>query len=305
MKLLLYFLPILIIMFSCSNSTRHENNDSLCILNDTIIERHKHVTQGENDYEFSKYDINMSYYKSTPKSLDVLPTTYHRYITNDSTIEYVRSYINSNIREKYLVIRTCNTADVSILKLKPESDDELSFYELKQIINQIPMSFTLTTQEFREFNNKTGWVKLIEHRQQDKIIYLNKTNEKDTFYVRKADSLYNTGKKIGVIMNPYNKDKIIPPLFIGGETALQENINKQLNHNLLNGKNIISPRVILELVISQNGDISDIKILRSIDSELDAEAIRVCHKLPKFIPGTKNGVPTELPYITAVTFINE
>ena len=94
-------------------------------------------------------DINMSYYKSTPKSLDVLPTTYHRYITNDSTIEYVRSYINSNIREKYLVIRTCNTADVSILKLKPESDDELSFYELKQIINQIPMSFTLTTQEFR------------------------------------------------------------------------------------------------------------------------------------------------------------
>ena len=79
-------------------------------------------------------------------------------------------------------------------------------------------------------------------------------------------------------------------------------INKHLNHKLIIDKRTLSPRVIVKLIISPQGDVSDIKVLRSIDPILDKEAIRVCRSLPKFVPGRKNGTSDFLPYITTVTF---
>lgn len=254
-----------------------------------------------NDYWFCKYDVNMSYLQHTPKSLVVLPSTYNRYITNDSIIEYVKTYINNKLYEKHINIRYAKNNEIAILKITNQQEDsELTFADLTQLIKETLNSETLTFQEFKR-NNKSGWIRLLEKRQNDKIIYLNRNNDKDTFYIRAVSPLYNAGIKIGVRINPY-MDNVVSPTFNGGEEALQYYINKHLNHKLIIDKRTLSPRVIVKLIISPQGDVSDIKVLRSIDPILDKEAIRVCRSLPKFVPGRKNGTSDFLPYITTVTF---
>ena len=61
-------------------------------------------------------------------------------------------------------------------------------------------------------------------------------------------------------------------------------------------------KVILEFVVSEYGEILEPKVIRSVSSILDKEAIRTILAMPKWNPGKLNGKPVAVRYMLPITF---
>lgn len=62
-------------------------------------------------------------------------------------------------------------------------------------------------------------------------------------------------------------------------------------------------RTIIQFVVSENGEISDVTVVKSSGhSSLDAEAKRVVGKMPKWKPGKQNGKAVKVYFTLPVTF---
>ena len=92
------------------------------------------------------------------------------------------------------------------------------------------------------------------------------------------------------------------PEFPGGEEAMINFLSQNVHYPETAIKNKIEGRVLVQFVVEKTGEIGDIKIARSVDPELDAEAIRVVKSLPKFIPGRVKGKPVAVWYTLPLTF---
>jgi protein TonB len=92
------------------------------------------------------------------------------------------------------------------------------------------------------------------------------------------------------------------PEFPGGNSALLEFIGKNTVYPTEAIENNIEGRVILKFVVTPNGSVGKIEILKGVDPLLDKEAIRVVGTLPKFRPGKQSGVPVNVWYSVPVLF---
>ena len=92
------------------------------------------------------------------------------------------------------------------------------------------------------------------------------------------------------------------PQFPGGEAALMKYIDSHIQYPPEAAKNNIQGRVILQFVVDKTGEIGEIKVVRSVDKELDEEAVRIIKTLPKFNPGRQNGQAVAVWYTLPVTF---
>jgi TonB family protein len=63
-----------------------------------------------------------------------------------------------------------------------------------------------------------------------------------------------------------------------------------------------SGTVITSFVVDKEGNITDIKILKSIHPSLDEEAIRVLRRSPKWIPGKRRGIPIKMLFTQSFKF---
>ena len=92
------------------------------------------------------------------------------------------------------------------------------------------------------------------------------------------------------------------PLFPGGDAALMEHLDSHIQYPPEAAKNNIQGRVILQFVVDKTGEIGEVKVVRSVDKDLDKEAVRIVKTLPKFIPGRQNGQAVAVWYTLPVTF---
>lgn len=92
------------------------------------------------------------------------------------------------------------------------------------------------------------------------------------------------------------------PKFPGGDSGLYSFISSNLNYPAMAIENNVQGRVIVQFVVKKDGSIGDVTVKRSVDRDLDREAVRVCKKLPKFIPGKLNGQPVSVMYTLPITF---
>lgn len=92
------------------------------------------------------------------------------------------------------------------------------------------------------------------------------------------------------------------PQFPGGDAELYKFINNNLNYPAMAIENGVQGKVIVQFVVTKDGSVGNVKVARSVDRDLDNEAVRVCKKLPKFIPGKQNGQPVNVWYTLPVTF---
>ncbi len=92
------------------------------------------------------------------------------------------------------------------------------------------------------------------------------------------------------------------PEFPGGDAALYKFISDNLIYPPTAVENGIQGRVIVQFVVTKTGSIGNVKVVRSVDHDLDNEAIRVCKKLPNFIPGKQDGQPVNVWYTLPITF---
>lgn len=64
----------------------------------------------------------------------------------------------------------------------------------------------------------------------------------------------------------------------------------------------IGGKVVVRFVIDESGNVKDPKIARPVQSDLDAEALRVIAEMPAWKPGIQSGKPVEVHYTIPVVF---
>ena len=64
----------------------------------------------------------------------------------------------------------------------------------------------------------------------------------------------------------------------------------------------VQGRVVLGFVVDENGQVGNVRVIRGVDPDLDAEAVRVVSASPKWAPGQQNGHPVKVSYIFPVRF---
>jgi len=64
----------------------------------------------------------------------------------------------------------------------------------------------------------------------------------------------------------------------------------------------IQGKVYMRFVIERDGSITNIEVLKSLDRNLEKEAIRIINKLPKMIPGKQRGRSVRVPFIISIIF---
>lgn len=79
---------------------------------------------------------------------------------------------------------------------------------------------------------------------------------------------------------------------------LQENVKYPENAM----KNNVQGRVIVQFVIEKDGTPTEFKVLRSVDPDLDAEALRVLQTMPKWKPGMQKGQVVRVKFTVPVSF---
>ena len=88
----------------------------------------------------------------------------------------------------------------------------------------------------------------------------------------------------------------------GGMTALMKYLSDNIRYPEAAHKAGIQGRVTVQFVVGKDGSIGNVSILRGVNADLDAEAIRVISSMPKWKPGTQKGEPVKVKYTVPVMF---
>lgn len=92
------------------------------------------------------------------------------------------------------------------------------------------------------------------------------------------------------------------PEFPGGMKELLKFLQDNLRYpNSAMEKNV-QGRVIVQFVVEKDGTPTEFKVLRSVDPDLDAEALRVLQTMPKWKPGMQRGEVVRVKYTVPVSF---
>ena len=92
------------------------------------------------------------------------------------------------------------------------------------------------------------------------------------------------------------------PEFPGGMNSLLDYIAKNIKYPEEAQKKGINGRVILQFIVNTDGSLSDFKIIRGVDPQLDAEALRVVKSMPKWTPGKDKGKVVPVYYTVPISF---
>lgn len=93
------------------------------------------------------------------------------------------------------------------------------------------------------------------------------------------------------------------PTFRGGD---QNDFTKwvfaQVVYPEIAKENGVQGRVTLQFTVNTDGRVSDVKVLRGVDSSLDKEAVRVVSSSPKWAPGKQRGKAVKVRFTFPVIF---
>ena len=92
------------------------------------------------------------------------------------------------------------------------------------------------------------------------------------------------------------------PLYPGGDAALLKYIAENTYYPETAKANNIQGRVIIRFCVTAEGGVNRISVLKGVDPDLDAEAMRVVKSLPVFKPGKQKGKAVPVWYMVPITF---
>ena len=92
------------------------------------------------------------------------------------------------------------------------------------------------------------------------------------------------------------------PKFPGGQEGLMRYLARNIKYPTMAQQNKEQGKVLVQIVIGKDGNVSNIKILKGASAWLDAEAIRVVRGMPKWEPGKQNGQAVAVEYTFPITF---
>ena len=92
------------------------------------------------------------------------------------------------------------------------------------------------------------------------------------------------------------------PQFPGGLGVMMKYLAANIKYPASAVKAKKQGRVIVTFIVQKDGSVTHAKIAKSVDPELDAEALRIVKGMPKWTPGTQNGKPVNVKYTLPVNF---
>ena len=93
------------------------------------------------------------------------------------------------------------------------------------------------------------------------------------------------------------------PTFQGGDAnEFSKWVNKNLVYPDIAKENGVQGRVLLQFTVNTDGSVSNVKVLRGVDSSLDKEAVRVVSQSPKWKPGKQRDRAVKVTYTFPVFF---
>ena len=93
------------------------------------------------------------------------------------------------------------------------------------------------------------------------------------------------------------------PTFNGGDAnEFTKWVNSKLEYPEIAKENGVQGRVTLQFTVNTDGSVSNVKVLRGVDSSLDKEAVRVVSMSPKWKPGKQRDRAVKVTYTFPVIF---
>ena len=92
------------------------------------------------------------------------------------------------------------------------------------------------------------------------------------------------------------------PEFPSGNGAVAEYVRENMKYPAIAKEKGTQGRVIVQFVVNKKGKIVSPKVARSVDPDLDKEAIRLIKSMPDWIPGTQGGKAVDVKYTLPVSF---
>jgi periplasmic protein TonB len=92
------------------------------------------------------------------------------------------------------------------------------------------------------------------------------------------------------------------PVFPGGEKELLRYISSNIVYPELALEHEIEGTVYIRFVVTKTGEIGQTQVVRNIDPQLEAEALRIVKGMPRWTPGKNNGHPVSVWFMIPVKF---
>ena len=92
------------------------------------------------------------------------------------------------------------------------------------------------------------------------------------------------------------------PQFPGGMGEAMKFLAQNIKYPVAALQAKIEGRVIVQFLVKENGKVADIKVMRGVSPELDAEAMRVVGLMPDWIPGKQRGKAVAVKYTMPIMF---
>ncbi|WP_373835347.1 TonB family protein [Bacteroides heparinolyticus] len=128
-----------------------------------------------------------------------------------------------------------------------------------------------------------------------------------------AESVGDTTKPAGVTYVPVEVNEKLKgtpvltvveqmPAYPGGMAALMEYFKENMRYPASAKERGLQGRVTVQFVVDKDGSIKEPKVIRSIDQELDEEALRLVKSMSKWESGRQNGEPVAVKFAVPVPF---
>ena len=79
-------------------------------------------------------------------------------------------------------------------------------------------------------------------------------------------------------------------------------IQKNVRYPAIAKEYNITGKVYVSFIVDKTGSVTNVKIVRGVDKNLDAEALRVVKSLPKYTPGRQMGRPVRVMFTIPINF---
>ena len=124
-------------------------------------------------------------------------------------------------------------------------------------------------------------------------------NENDTLYVEAFFRMGNwipskSGEPESFKLTIISKDRIVDkgPQFLGGPGAFNMYVKKNLRFPISANRLFEDGHVTVEFFVEADGSITGANIVKGLGPAYDREVLRIINTMPKWIPGTQNGIPS-------------
>jgi protein TonB len=92
------------------------------------------------------------------------------------------------------------------------------------------------------------------------------------------------------------------PEFPGGDAALIRFLNKNIRYPQVAQRMGVEGKVFLQFVVSRDGSIIDVQVVKGVSKECDEEAVRVVKAMPAWKPGKQNNMPVAVRFTFPIFF---